>query len=428
MAAAVQHVVSGVVGGLAVILCLLKAAEPSVPLIELDGSDASRAALLKAASELGVFRIRVAPFLPAEGIESALNASRELFLSGDEEKRSWPVVHFPPVAGAPASIARGYIPFGGESGVGGRYFEVKEGFAYSHESGCSDASGTEAHALEFCNAWPAGREIFRMAVSQLFDGSFAAAREAIRQLAIGAGASGEAVVASLDEGLPSSVMRLFHYHSRHYCRDTNRSECASRVSLEQTGSSPHTDWHALTVIAEGMHSKQPTRRGEIGAAMRRWLGGPTGLQFRARGSERWRSVRTGTGELVVVLGDLLALGSQGKFHSPVHRVLLPVRSGETRTSFTLFAYPRGTDTIGSWVRMLAPVDAEGHAPTARQIDELLAEARRRASGGGWNTLLAQSGADAGAEEPFERILLRKWRGVSTADDARRPDDGATASI
>jgi isopenicillin N synthase-like dioxygenase len=117
-------------------------------------------------------------------------------------------------------------------------------------------------------------------------------------------------------------------------------------------------------------------------------------------------VRTVVGEVIVIIGDLLKLGSGGRLYSPVHRVVLPSERGATRTSFTLFAFPRGTDTIASWVRMLE---------TPADVDELLARARERARGVSWNTLLAQSEADSRAHEPFEQILLRKWRGVSTLD-------------
>lgn len=396
---------------------LVLAGGRTVPLVELDGSDASRAAMLDAASELGAFRIRAAPFLSAADLELALGESAELFASSEDEKRSWPVVRF---SGDFAPIARGYIPFGGESGVGSRFFEVKEGFAYSHESGCAASQG----GLAFCNAWPAGRGAFRDAALQLLNGSFAAARKTAEQLAIalgGSAASADAVVASLDAGLPSSVLRLFHYHSRHHCRETGRSECRARGPLEEIGSSPHTDWHALTVIAEGARSP---RAGWLRTAVRDWLGAPTGLQIRARGSERWRSVGARPGELIVIVGDLLSLGSAGALHSPVHRVLLPALSGSTRTSFTLFAYPRGSDTIATWARLLAP--AAGRSPP--DIEALLAATRECAGSGEWNTLLAQSGADARADEPFERILSRKWRGVSTAGAVRSGASGARGAV
>ena len=41
---------------------------------------------------------------------------------------------------------------------------------------------------------------------------------------------------------------------------------------------------------------------------------------------------------VVLWGDYLALGSEGRVRSAVHRVLLP-RRGKDRHSFTYFAYP-----------------------------------------------------------------------------------------
>mmetsp|Transcript_12728 Transcript_12728/g.32258 ORF Transcript_12728/g.32258 Transcript_12728/m.32258 type:complete len:415 (-) Transcript_12728:43-1287(-) len=377
-----------------------------VPLVALDGSAASRVALLKAA-ELGIFRVRAAPHLSALDIERALHTSAELFSRGEAEKRAWRVVRFPPVHGKPAPIARGYIPFGGESGVSGSFFEMKQGFAYS--SGCKPAAADEesgARPMEFCSAWPEpGHGPFKDAVSRLLEGSHAIALEVMRELALALRVrdGGESLVASLVSGLPISLMRLFHYHDRHHCQQTNRTECAARGSRALIGSSPHTDWSALTIIAEGSHGGRP---GWLQRATN-LIFGAGGLQFRARGSARWQDARTEAGEVFVIIGDLLSIGSDGRLHSPVHRVLLPSERGRTRTSFTFFANPRGTDMIASWVRMLQTGEA------APDVDEVLARARERASGVHWNTLL--SGADARAHEPFDAILLHKWRGVSTLD-------------
>ncbi|KAJ1619759.1 hypothetical protein T492DRAFT_915751 [Pavlovales sp. CCMP2436] len=324
-----------------------------VPLVALDGSAASRVALLKAA-ELGIFRVRAAPHLSALDIERALHTSAELFSRGEAEKRAWRVVRFPPVHGKPAPIARGYIPFGGESGVSGSFFEMKQGFAYS--SGCKPAAADEesgARPMEFCSAWPEpGHGPFKDAVSRLLEGSHAIALEVMRELALALRVrdGGESLVASLVSGLPISLMRLFHYHDRHHCQQTNRTDA------------------------------------------------------------RWQDARTEAGEVFVIIGDLLSIGSDGRLHSPVHRVLLPSERGRTRTSFTFFANPRGTDMIASWVRMLQTGEA------APDVDEVLARARERASGVHWNTLL--SGADARAHEPFDAILLHKWRGGVGAHHTR----------
>jgi isopenicillin N synthase-like dioxygenase len=422
----------------------------AVPLIELDGTASSRAALLDAASRLGVVRVRMEPHVSRAAIDNALEASAALFALDEDVKRAWPVVRFPPVPGIPPPIARGYIPFGGESGVSSSFFEMKEGYAYSHEAapvslqdshedthhgshvdGCvgqvADAAGrgTPSSPLQFCNAWPPGQPAFRAAASRALDGMHAIAQAAARELAIALGAldAGEALVSSVEDGLPSSVMRLFHYHSEQHCSGANRTECAARGARVSTGSSPHTDWHALTVICEGRRAgREPPFIGRL----RRLLGlGPPrsgGLQFRPRGSSRWLDVRASSGEAVLIVGDLLALASRGTLHSPVHRVLLPAERGASRTSFTLFAYPRAGDSIADWVRMLDSGMEEVPA-----VDAIVEEARRAAGTAQWNTLLAQAGADAGAREPFERILLRKWRGVSTLPAEDREEEGAAAA-
>jgi isopenicillin N synthase-like dioxygenase len=253
--------------------------------------------------------------------------------------------------------------------------------------------------LNFCNSWPSGADEFRNSSTRLLAGMSRIAHAAAGELAVALGVpgGGSDVVASLEAGLASSVMRVFHYHSADHCSRARREECAG--ARTRTGSSPHTDWHAITVIAEDL-------RVERSDWWRTWM---QGLQFRPRGNSRWHRVHTEEGEVVVIFGDLLALASAGRVYSPVHRVVLGARA---RTSYTYFAYPRSGDTIADWARILAHSDHRGGGAAAVDVDTLFAAARAAASTVPWNTLMAGAGAIS-AYEPFERILLRKWRGVST---------------
>ena len=95
-------------------------------------------------------------------------------------------------------------------------------------------------------------------------------------------------------------------------------------SVPRTGSSPHTDWHVLTVVLQDTTG---------------------GLQVHDAYGE-WRDVPAKPGELVVIVGDYTALLSDGRFRSPVHRVLLPP-PGQERFSFTFFYYPSYDAPLGS---------------------------------------------------------------------------------
>lgn len=399
-----------------------------VPLVRLSGDRRSQRALLRAASRLGVFRIDGTPFLPLEDVAVGLRHANELFALDDATKLSWNVTRFPSAsARKPGPIARGYIPFGGESGVQSQYFEVKEGFAYS--APCSD-DRSGAPALELCNAWPTGHDEFHDACLAVLRGAHAAARAVVEQLALALrlGASErDELLRSVDEGAATSIMRLFHYRDVGYREahapgpagtaawrgaasraaglggdaadagagagadsghvDSDDAEGGAGAGVRRIGSSPHTDWHVLTVIAEDAHG---------------------GFEFRDRASGRWRPARTRPGELLVVVGDLLQLASARRLHSPVHRVQLPAQPGVTRTSFTLFAYPRSSDTIGGWMELF---EEATRVPRERAA-QALAAAKALASIADFNTLLAPPGDTARLDEPIGDVLLRKWRGVA----------------
>ena len=100
----------------------------------------------------------------------------------------------------------------------------------------------------------------------------------------GSGAEGAADWAALCEGgEPISIMRLFHYFAA-----THRPELAA--ATPRTGSSPHTDWHMLTVILQDQQG---------------------GLQVLDQGGS-WIDVPAIQGELTILLGDYLHWLSAGE--------------------------------------------------------------------------------------------------------------------
>lgn len=167
------------------------------------------------------------------------------------------------------------------------------------------------------------------------------------------------------------------------------------------GSSPHTDWHVLTIVLQDTTG---------------------GLQVQDAYGE-WRDVPARAGELVIIVGDYTQLLSDGRFRSPVHRVLLPP-PGQERFSFTFFYYPsydaplpaaatrragaaprRSSSWRPSWL-------GGGGKPAAGECGAEGQGAAAAAANGTadtqYNTLLQ---ADLVAERPFGEWLLDKWRGV-----------------
>jgi isopenicillin N synthase-like dioxygenase len=141
----------------------------------------------------------------------------------------------------------------------------------------------------------------------------------VRALAISVGLDETVLAKQCDEGDSISLMRLFYYHPD----DGTRGRCL--------GSSPHTDWGFLTLILQDS----------------------TGLQFKYNGD--WHNVPHINNSLVVNCGDYLALLTQGRYHSPVHRVLCPTVD---RVSFVFFFYPNYDSSMASATSTEVAADAE----------------------------------------------------------------------
>ena len=81
-------------------------------------------------------------------------------------------------------------------------------------------------------------------------------------------------------------MRLFHYFS-------HSAHPHLAPGVQRTGSSPHTDWHLVTIVLQDT----------VG-----------GLQVRRpRAPFDWVDVPAHSGELVIILGDYLSALSEGRF-------------------------------------------------------------------------------------------------------------------
>lgn len=378
-------VAAGLASMLALALSMRLRAIPAdhVPLVHV--ADLGDTALVKrAAKHLGLFR------LAGHGvdIDSVLNASRLFFAQSEDVKRS-----ARSRSGGAGGFQRGYIPLAGESGLR-EFVELKEGFCYGKEPAQDAVNRTATAALESCdqlvspNNWPAEETAgagglggqWRGTLEGLVDDCLSITDRLHVALSLAMGREPGFLAGLAAGGEDISLMRLFHYFAPtafpHIAPGTPR-----------TGSSPHTDWHLVTIVVQDATG---------------------GLQVRRpRPPYDWVSVPANEGELVVILGDYLAALSEGRFVSPVHRVLLPPRLQE-RYSFTYFRYPRCNASI--------PAGAASRAEKrARTRDK---RQRRHPGGGGtFNTLvparLEGAGLNRLATSPWGDLLVDKWNGVAS---------------
>lgn len=249
---------------------------------------------------------------------------------------------------------RGYIPFAAESGLAD-VLEVKEGFSYGFDWPAANASG---HPFQAANVWPAAAaqsalgDGWREAMMGFFNATIGISESVVEALAEALGEQGGPLAGLCADGETISQMRMFNYLPR-----------PPGTAQRCMGSSPHTDWHTLTIIARDSSSV---------------------LQYVDRESGRWVNTTSTGEELILLVGDWLASFSGGAFHSAAHRVQLPEQGSSL--SFVLFYYPSPS-------ARLPRGSGPGTAPSA-------------ASGGGLNTV-----EDSMFELPWGDYVVRKWAKV-----------------
>ena len=378
---------AGVVSFLALALRLgRRAPADGIPLLDVAAlADANQ--LRRAATDLGILR------LSGHGISSdvVMNASREFFARPEGVKRS-----ARSGSGAVGGFQRGYIPLGGESGLR-EFVELKEGFCYGRAGGVREehvSNGTDQSAgqLQSCeqlvspNAWPeedgdADEEGgWRRTLEAYIDECLGLTDTLHTALSTAMGRPPDFLGRLARGGEDISLMRLFHYFS---------PDAFPHIApgVPRTGSSPHTDWHLVTIVLQD----------ETG-----------GLQVRRpRPPFDWIDVPPVKDELIVILGDYMSVLSEGRFVSPVHRVLLPANPHE-RFSLTFFRYPRCGATV--------PADAARRAE--KRARRRTREQQRHPEGGGaYNTLVAADpkgeGLNAVARRAWGDLLVDKWNGVAS---------------
>ena len=200
-------------------------------------------------------------------------------------------------------LRRGYDPIGWQSLEAGRPADLKESFYLGTERGPDDPlvrAGTPNHGP---NQWPDEALVpgFRPACE-----AYAAAMERLGRHLMGLIALGLGLPQAWFEPFlrdPMPILRLLHYPPQQ----------ASRLDA-QIGSGAHTDWGAITLLAQD----------DAG-----------GLQVRDEAGGGWLDARPIEGSLIVNLGDLMQRWTNDLYRSTLHRVVNQ-HSGHDRHSIAYF--------------------------------------------------------------------------------------------
>lgn len=301
-------------------------------------------------------------------VEALLAAGRRYFQLPLSSRHS--------VRNASTGFQRGYIPFAGEAGLAD-FLEVKEGFCYGH-AWPNNVPPQGANVLEGSNVWPPEADAedsvlgpkWRRLMEDFYEGAVAISKAAVLSIANVVPHEGDPLEKLVEGGERISQMRFFHYWPKDYRPDVAQGK-------PRLGSSPHTDWHLVTVVLRDNRSK---------------------LEYRPPvGDWKEADFANDNQELLLIFGDYLSAYLGGKTHSPVHRVLLPsrvdgsdARSPEDRSSL-------------SFVLFFCPGYA---APMPRQS----VDSQRKKPGEKYNTLMDEVNPSLN-DVTFGEHLQVKWRRV-----------------
>ena len=289
-----------------------------LPLIDISGvrkGDAAakrRAALAldDAAKEIGFLAV------VGHGVDDALFAdamgvAREFFALPDDVKRA--------CARPSREESRGYAAMGGEAlgktRAGAAAHDLKESFAIGPiDVFPVDLLGDQAYPHYTPNVWPDAVPRMRGVWETYYREMWRVADDLLRLLAI-----------ALDQPEAMLVDKTDHCYSN--LRAQHYPPLANPPALGQLRAGAHTDYGAVTVL-----------RGDAGAA---------GLQVETKPGE-WRDISFPKDAYVVNLGDQLAMWSNDRWRSTLHRVLVPAAEAgrrEGRLSLGFFHMPNADAVI-----------------------------------------------------------------------------------
>ncbi len=190
---------------------------------------------------------------------------------------------------------RGYVPEGEEVFASGTK-DKKEAFDVSIDLPANDPDYLAGNPLLGPNQWPEGNPDFRRAVMTYYDAAFALGGRMVQGFAEALGLAPDALDRFFTK--PPSQLRLIHYPY-----DPAAPE-------DQPGIGAHTDYEAFTLLL-------PTA---------------PGLEV-MNGEGEWIDASPVQGGLVINIGDMLEVWSNGRFTATSHRVR---KVKEERYSFPLF--------------------------------------------------------------------------------------------
>jgi isopenicillin N synthase-like dioxygenase len=287
----------------------MTAAIPTIDLSGIDTADGrSRVAgdLDRAYGALG-FAYVVNHGVPQEAIDGVFEASARFHALPDADKQAIAVNRF----------HRGYLGFASgtdraSSIETAAHPNFSESFIKLHEAGADGPGRPPPSPLDGPNQWPDGLAGFKDAVLAYETHVEWLARLLVRALA--QALAGDPAV--LDEAFarPTTWLRLLHYPAR-----------PGDAPPGLYGSAPHTDFGALTLLAQDAAG---------------------GLQVRSPAGD-WIDVPPEPGAFVVNTGDAVPVWSGGRWRSTPHRVVNP--QGSERYSVAYFFDP-------SFETVIAPLD------------------------------------------------------------------------
>ncbi len=317
----------------------------SVPLVALDAAPADVAQALDQALRTHGFFAVTRHGLPAPVLDAAFEASHRFFALAEEHKRRWHIDGWAQRAGwvAPADqpggvLQRGFDPVGWQALDPAALPDLKESFYL----------GVEALGP---NQWPDEALVpgFRAAVQ-----AYAAQADQLARRLMG--------LFELALGLPAGHFDAFMRHPTcttrllHYPPQAVAAATALAGQGGQLGCGAHTDWGALTLLAQD----------DAGGLQVQHLDG------------RWLDLTPLPGSLVVNIGDMMQRWTNDRWRSTPHRVVNRV-SGRDRWSIAYF-FDLDADAV---IAPLAPCVAASEPPRYAPITagEHLAEMLRRTTVG-----------------------------------------------
>ncbi len=221
---------------------------------------------------------------------------------------------------------RGYVPIGGLN-ADPRYqgaIDVQEAYEVSLELPADDPDYLAGHIMYGPNVWPDDPPGYRDAVYAYYEAVLDLGHALFRGFALALGLAEDFFEDTIDK--PMAQLRVIHYPPR-----------AGPPDPRRLGIGAHTDYECFTILAQSDH----------------------GLQVRNVAGE-WVEAPPVRGAFVVNIGDTLAMWTNDRYVSTVHRVISPT----TTKRFSLaFFFGLNHDTLVSCLETCqGPDNPPRHAP------------------------------------------------------------------